>query len=79
MSDESVIENYFLCNAELEVLSNIFCRKSVAILRSLYVEHLDLLVLASEDSNIYLWGFDLAAVSALTQLTPKKSDSTINQ
>ena len=33
-----------------------------------YVEHLDLLFLASEDGNIYVWGFDGEARRALHAL-----------
>jgi len=46
----------------------------VSLLRCIYVEHLDLLVLASEDNNIYLWGFDHEAVNALSHLNPVIED-----
>ena len=51
-----------------------FFRTNRAILRSVYVESLDLLILASEDGNIYLWGFDVAAVSALEELEPETAE-----
>ena len=37
-----------------------------------YVEHLDLLFLASEDGNIYVWGFDGEARRALQALEIKR-------
>ena len=42
--------------------------KNVALLSSVYVEHLDLLVLACEDARVYVWGFDYDAVDALQKL-----------
>ena len=33
-----------------------------------------MLILASEDGNIYLWGFDVAAVSALEELEPETAE-----
>ncbi|KAK3736028.1 hypothetical protein QZH41_002746 [Actinostola sp. cb2023] len=43
---------------------------NVALLRSVFVENLDLLVVASEDHNIYVWGFDENAVSVLQNMRP---------
>ena len=37
-----------------------------------YIEHLDLLLLASEDGNIYVWGFDGEARRALQALEAKR-------
>lgn len=42
--------------------------KKRAIMEVKYVEHLDLLFLASEDGNIYVWGFDGEARRALHAL-----------
>ncbi|XP_071842800.1 uncharacterized protein [Apostichopus japonicus] len=41
-----------------------------ALLKALFVEHLDLLLLGSEDGNIYVWGFDDNAVNALKNMKP---------
>ncbi|XP_020913413.1 U5 small nuclear ribonucleoprotein 40 kDa protein [Exaiptasia diaphana] len=43
---------------------------NAALLRSVFVENLDLLVVSSEDHNIYLWGFDENAVSVLQNMRP---------
>ncbi|EDO28570.1 predicted protein [Nematostella vectensis] len=43
---------------------------NIALLRSVFVEDLDLLVVASEDHNIYVWGFDMDAVSVLQNMRP---------
>ena len=41
---------------------------NVAAMRTLFVEELDLLLVASEDNNIYVWGFDYEAVRVLQQV-----------
>jgi len=43
---------------------------NIALLRSIFVENLDLLVVASEDNNIYVWGFDEDAVKVLANMRP---------
>ncbi|KAL9965739.1 hypothetical protein ACROYT_G029581 [Oculina patagonica] len=43
---------------------------NLALLRSIFVENLDLLVVASEDNNIYVWGFDEDAVKVLENMRP---------
>ncbi len=42
-----------------------------SILRIIFVERLDLIIAASEDKDIYVWGFDLEALKALTELRDK--------
>ncbi|XP_046853532.1 uncharacterized WD repeat-containing protein alr3466-like [Xenia sp. Carnegie-2017] len=51
--------------------------EDVSILNSLFVESLDLLVLSSEDNNIYVWGFDKKAVDVLKNMKP--TDEFLNQ
>jgi len=46
--------------------------KKRSIMEVKYVEHLDLLFLASEDGNIYVWGFDGEARRALQALEIKR-------
>ncbi|CAH3158443.1 unnamed protein product [Porites lobata] len=43
---------------------------NISLLRSIFVENLDLLVVASEDNNIYVWGFDEDAVKVLENMRP---------
>lgn len=43
---------------------------NISLLRSVFVENLDLLVVASEDNNIYVWGFDEDAVKVLENMRP---------
>lgn len=43
---------------------------NISLLRSIFVENLDLLVVASEDNNIYVWGFDENAVKVLENMRP---------
>lgn len=50
--------------------SNSDFTRDVTILNSLFVESLDLLVFASEDNNIYVWGFDKNAVDVLQKMRP---------
>ncbi|CAF3091307.1 unnamed protein product [Rotaria socialis] len=45
-----------------------------SILRILLVEKFDLIIAASEDKNIYIWGFDLEALKALTTLRDQAND-----
>ena len=45
-----------------------------SIIRILFVEKFDLIIAASEDSNIYVWGFDLEALKALTTLRDQSDD-----
>jgi hypothetical protein len=45
-----------------------------SILRILFVEKYDLIIAASEDKNIYIWGFDLEALKALTTLRDQSDD-----
>ena len=59
----------------LNTLSNI--KKTAtgkAILRILFVERFDLIIAASEDKNIYVWGFDLEALKALITLRDQSND-----
>ncbi|XP_030834052.1 uncharacterized protein LOC752732 [Strongylocentrotus purpuratus] len=50
-----------------------------ALLKSLFVESLDLLLLGSEDGNIYIWGFDDAAVNALRDMKPSSNDDLLKK
>jgi hypothetical protein len=45
-----------------------------SILRILFVEKFDLIIAASEDKSIYVWGFDLEALKALTTLRDQSND-----
>ncbi|CAF2703911.1 unnamed protein product [Rotaria sp. Silwood2] len=45
-----------------------------SILRILFVEKFDLIIAASEDRNIYVWGFDLEALKALTTLRDQSNN-----
>nr|CAB3260425.1 uncharacterized protein LOC100175309 [Phallusia mammillata] len=75
-STRQVAATHYAFNTSLVAPSSLYKSSNISLLRCIYVEHLDLLVLASEDGNIYLWGFDYAAVSALTRLTPDKEENT---
>ncbi len=46
-----------------------------SILRMMFVEKYDLILAASEDKNIYVWGFDLEALKALTALRDQSDDA----
>jgi hypothetical protein len=47
-----------------------------SIIRIIFVDKLDLIIAASEDGNIYLWGFDLEALDALKTLREQSIDVT---
>jgi hypothetical protein len=46
-----------------------------SILRIIFVEKFDLIIAASEDKNIYVWGFDIEALKALTALRDQSEDA----
>ncbi|PVD20095.1 hypothetical protein C0Q70_20589 [Pomacea canaliculata] len=52
---------------------------NVTIMQMLYIENLDCLLTASEDSNIYLWGLDDSAVQALEQMNPDDVDTLVEK
>jgi len=45
-------------------------QENSALLKSVFVEDLDLLITSSEDRNIYVWGFDEKAVEVLKRMRP---------
>ncbi|CAG5133976.1 unnamed protein product, partial [Candidula unifasciata] len=47
---------------------------NTAILKMIFVESMDLLLAASEDNNIYVWGFDDTAVEVLQNMNPQEDD-----
>ncbi|XP_078482123.1 uncharacterized protein LOC100175309 [Ciona intestinalis] len=73
------VTTHYAFNKALVAPSSLYKTSKSSLLRCLYVEHLDLLVLASEDGNIYIWGFDYAAVSALTRMTPDKEEEPMSR
>jgi len=46
-----------------------------SILRIIFVEKFDLIIAASEDKNIYVWGFDLEALKALSALRDQSAEA----
>lgn len=50
---------------------------NLTTLRMLFVEDLDLLIAACEDGNIYIWGFDSAAVTVLRNMEAPDSDKRL--
>lgn len=55
-----------------ELPKHVIRSKNISLLNTRFVEHLDLLVVSSEDGNCYVWGFDYAVVSALKDLENEK-------
>ncbi|KAI8789007.1 vegetative incompatibility protein HET-E-1 [Biomphalaria glabrata] len=47
---------------------------NTTILKIIFVESMDYILAASEDSNIYVWGFDQAAVQVLQSMKPQDLD-----
>ncbi|XP_019642839.1 PREDICTED: uncharacterized protein LOC109484071 [Branchiostoma belcheri] len=52
---------------------------NVALLRTMFVESLDLLVATCEDSNIYVWGFDDEAATVLQRMQPSTSENLVQK
>nr|XP_039255644.1 uncharacterized protein LOC120332461 [Styela clava]XP_039255645.1 uncharacterized protein LOC120332461 [Styela clava]XP_039255646.1 uncharacterized protein LOC120332461 [Styela clava] len=68
--------SHYTYNKSIFAPSSLYHGNNVSLLSGIYVEHLDILITSSEDGNIYIWGFDEAAVSALTKLSPEKMDGS---
>lgn len=45
-----------------------------AMIRMLFVEKLDLIIGASEDANVYVWGFDAEAIRALKDMREQSAE-----
>lgn len=52
---------------------------NTTILKIMFVESLDFIIAASEDSNIYVWGFDDDAVKALQHMKPQDLQKLISK
>ncbi|XP_041369826.1 uncharacterized WD repeat-containing protein all2124-like [Gigantopelta aegis] len=52
---------------------------STTILRIVFVESLDFILAASEDSNIYVWGFDTSAVAVLKNMKPLDLETLVDK
>nr|KAG5685672.1 hypothetical protein BaRGS_014479 [Batillaria attramentaria] len=52
---------------------------NTTILRILFVESLDYILCASEDSNVYVWGFDDTAVQVLQSMRPADVDELVQK
>lgn len=52
---------------------------NTTIMKIVFVEELDYILVASEDSNIYVWGFDENAVQVLQSMRPKEVDTLIHK
>lgn len=72
LKPHNTASSHYSYNKSLFAPSSLYHGKNASLLSGTYVEHLDALVTSSEDGNIYVWGFDEAAVSALTKLSPEK-------
>ncbi|XP_071170422.1 uncharacterized protein [Mytilus edulis] len=53
--------------------------QKITIMKVVFVEYLDYIIAASEDSNIYIWGFDDDAVKALKDMKPEDLDKLIEK
>lgn len=67
-TDKSKIREQLLCKGNNP--NNV--QANIAAMKLLFVEELDLLLVASEDSSIYVWGFDHDAVNILQQMKPSE-------
>ncbi|OWF48420.1 uncharacterized protein LOC110453096 [Mizuhopecten yessoensis] len=52
---------------------------NTTILKIIFVESLDFIIAASEDSNVYVWGFDDDAVKALQHMKPQDLQKLISK
>uniref|UniRef100_A0ABM0LXS1 Uncharacterized protein LOC102806264 n=1 Tax=Saccoglossus kowalevskii TaxID=10224 RepID=A0ABM0LXS1_SACKO len=77
-SHQSRATSYYTFNKPIMPASRTH-QANVAHLKSIFVETLDLLLVASEDSNIYVWGFDDDAVNALQHMKPEGQEDLIKK
>jgi len=66
------LANHYNNRRKPSLPTSYYKNKKRAIMEVKYIEHLDLLLLASEDGNIYVWGFDGEARRALQALEAKR-------
>ncbi|CAL1534086.1 unnamed protein product [Lymnaea stagnalis] len=52
---------------------------NTTILKIVFVESMDYIIAASEDSNVYVWGFDEAAVQVLQNMKPQDQEFLTNK
>ncbi|XP_050413765.1 uncharacterized WD repeat-containing protein alr3466 [Patella vulgata] len=78
-SKEKVITSHYAFNkSNIPPLSS-HKHPNTTILKILFIERLDYILAASEDSNIYVWGFDEAAVLVLKNMKPQDIDNLVHR
>ncbi|KAK3098170.1 hypothetical protein FSP39_016842 [Pinctada imbricata] len=73
------IRSHYAFNKPLIPPISVHNHPNTTILKVVFVERYDYIIAASEDSNIYVWGFDDDAVKALQEMKPQDMESLINR
>ncbi|RDD41749.1 F-box/WD repeat-containing protein pof1 [Trichoplax sp. H2] len=66
-------------SSESTALNRVRSSNNCAYIKSIFIESLDDLVIASEDSNIYVWGFDETAINLLNNIDPPKDAGLVER
>ncbi|XP_077985512.1 uncharacterized protein LOC144440123 [Glandiceps talaboti] len=78
-SHQPTVISHYAFNKPIIPPPNLHRHANVAHLKSIFIESLDLLLVASEDANIYMWGFDDDAVNALQHMKPEGHEELIRK
>ncbi|KAH3833025.1 hypothetical protein DPMN_106327 [Dreissena polymorpha] len=73
------IQSHYAFNKPIIPPASTHNHPHTTILKCLFVESLDIILAASEDTNIYVWGFDDQAVSVLQDMKPQDMESLVTR
>ncbi|KAL4227310.1 hypothetical protein ACF0H5_012756 [Mactra antiquata] len=73
------IQSHYAFNKPIVPPASTHNHPHTTILKILFVESLDIILAASEDTNIYVWGFDDQAVSVLQNMKPQDMQSLVTK
>ncbi|XP_053405199.1 uncharacterized protein LOC123523222 isoform X1 [Mercenaria mercenaria] len=73
------IQSHYAFNKPIIPPASTHNHPHTTILKILFVESLDIILAASEDTNIYVWGFDDQAVSVLQNMKPQDMETLVTK
>ncbi|KAL5004688.1 hypothetical protein ScPMuIL_018144 [Solemya velum] len=78
-SNNRVIQSHYAFNKPSIPPVSTHNHPNTAISKIMFVESLDYILAASEDSNIYVWGFDDQAVEVLKNMKPQDVENLVSE
>lgn len=73
------IQSHYAFNKPIIPPASDHDHQHTTILKILFVESLDIILAASEDTNVYVWGFDDQAVSVLQKMKPQDIQTLVTK